>query len=430
MNEQRYQNSRRLFAEACQVIPGGVNSPVRAFRAVGGSPLFIEKGSGPFIWDADGHKYIDYVGSWGPMILGHTHPTVVKAVADTLQDGFSFGAPTERETTLAKRVQSFFPAMEQLRFVSSGTEACMSALRLARGYTGRNKILKFTGCYHGHADMLLVKAGSGIATLGIPGSPGVPEEATRHTLTVPFNDLEAVDKVFAEHGSDLAAVILEPLVGNAGFIRPLPEFLPGLRKRCDGKSTLLIFDEVMTGFRVHPGGVQGLLNIKTDLTTLGKVIGGGLPIGAYGGRKDIMQHIAPQGPVYQAGTLSGNPLACASGIATLETLSKLDFGSLSAKSQRLVSGFISAARDAGIALQGDSEGGMFGIFFAKEKVTNFEAAQKTEISLFNKFFHLMLERGVYLAPSAYEACFMSFAHDDSIIDQSIAAAKDAFRVLN
>lgn len=429
MNEQRYPKSRRLFAEASEVIPGGVNSPVRAFRAVGGSPLFIEKGAGPYVWDADGHKYIDYVGSWGPMILGHTHPEVVAAVSDTLRNGFSFGAPTERETTLAKLVQTFFPAMEQLRFVSSGTEACMSALRLARGFTGRNKILKFTGCYHGHADMLLVKAGSGIATLGIPGSPGVPEEATRHTLTVPFNDLEAVDKVFAEHGKDLAAVILEPLVGNAGFIRPLPEFLQGLRKRCDGKTTLLIFDEVMTGFRVHPGGVQGLMNIKTDLTTLGKVIGGGLPIGAYGGRKDIMQQIAPQGPIYQAGTLSGNPLACASGIATLDILRKQDFRALHAKSQRLVAGLIGAAKEAGHTLQGDAEGGMFGVFFGKDKVTSFEAAQKTDIPRFNKFFHLMLERGVYLAPSAYEACFMSFAHDDALLDQTIAAAKDAFRVL-
>jgi glutamate-1-semialdehyde 2,1-aminomutase len=277
--------------------------------------------------------------------------------------------------------------------------------------------------------MLLVKAGSGIATLGIPGSPGVPEEATRHTLTVPFNDLEAVDKVFAEHGKDLAAVILEPLVGNAGFIRPLPEFLQGLRKRCDGKTTLLIFDEVMTGFRVHPGGVQGLMNIRTDLTTLGKVIGGGLPIGAYGGRKDIMQQIAPQGPIYQAGTLSGNPLACASGIATLEILRKQDFRTLHAKSQRLVHGLVDAAKEAGIALQGDAEGGMFGVFFGKDKVTSFEAAQKTDIPRFNKFFHLMLERGVYLAPSAYEACFMSFAHDDALLEQTIAAAKDAFRVL-
>jgi glutamate-1-semialdehyde 2,1-aminomutase len=413
--------------EARDVIPGGVNSPVRAFKAVGGDPIFFDRGKGARIWDIDGNQYIDYVGSWGPAIVGHAHPEVVTAVKAAVDRGFSFGAPTVAETTLVRKVQEFFPTMEKIRLVSSGTEACMSVLRVARAFTRRDKILKFTGCYHGHADMLLVKAGSGALTLGLPDSPGVPQDATRHTLLGQYNDCDGLAQVFADHPQQIAAVILEPVVGNSGFIRPTPAFLQALQKLCKDNGTLLIFDEVMTGFRVAPGGAQQLFGVKPDLTTLGKVIGGGMPIGAYGGRKDVMAMVAPEGPVYQAGTLSGNPVAVACGLKTLEIIQRPGvFAALSERTRQLANGLAGLAKEAGIPFRSDSEGGMFGFFFSDAPVHSLEDAKKTDITRFNKFFHGMLEEGVYLAPSAFEASFVSTEHSEDDIRQTLAAAKRVF----
>lgn len=425
-----HNHSEKLFSEAKTFFPGGVNSPVRAFRAVGGSPVFVKKATGAYLWDEDGNRYIDCIGSWGPAIIGHAHPEVVEAVKTALDSGFSFGAPSALENKLARKVQSLVPSMEMMRFCSSGTEACMGALRLARGFTGRDKILKFDGCYHGHADMLLVQAGSGVATLGIPGSPGVPEGATKDTLVAPYNDLAAVESIFKEHGKDIAAVIIEPIVGNANFIRPAAGFLEGLRELTNDYGALFIFDEVMTGFRVSLGGVQGLYNIKPDLTCLGKVIGGGMPIGAFGGRADIMAHLAPAGPVYQAGTLSGNPIAVTCGLKTLELLSeKYSFTQLEERTKRLSEGMVAAASDHGIDLAADCQGGMFGFVFRNRMVTNFKDAQSADTQTFNRFFHEMLERGVYLAPSAYEAGFISTVHTEADIDQIIDASRDSFAAL-
>lgn len=413
--------------EAREVIPGGVNSPVRAFKAVGGDPIFFDRAKGSRIWDIDGNEYVDYVGSWGPAIVGHAHPEVVDAVKQAVERGFSFGAPTLAETTLVKKVQEFFPTMEKIRLVSSGTEACMSVLRVARAFTKRDKILKFTGCYHGHADMLLVKAGSGALTLGLPDSPGVPLDATKHTLLGQYNDCDGLAKVFAEHQGQIAAVILEPVVGNSGFIRPTSAFLAALQKHCKDSGTLLVFDEVMTGFRVAPGGAQELFGVTPDLTTLGKVIGGGMPIGAYGGRKDVMAMVAPEGPVYQAGTLSGNPVAVACGLKTLEIIKRQGvFAQLAQRTKQLASGLAELAQAAGVPFRSDCEGGMFGFFFSDAEVHSLEDAKKTDIARFNKFFHGMLAEGIYLAPSAFEASFVSTAHSDEDIKKTLAAAKRVF----
>jgi glutamate-1-semialdehyde 2,1-aminomutase len=415
--------SRDAMARARAVIPGGVNSPVRAFGSVGGDPVFFERGEGAYLYDIDGLRYIDYIGSWGPAIAGHAHPEVLEAISKTAAKGLSFGAPTEAETVLAEMVRRAFPSMEKVRFVSSGTEACMSVLRVARAYTKRDKILKFTGCYHGHADMLLVKAGSGALTLGLPDSPGVPQGATSHTLLATYNDLDAVRSVFAQNPGEIAAVIVEPIVGNAGFIRPVEGFLEGLRQITREDGALLIFDEVMTGFRVAYGGVQELKGIKADLTTLGKVIGGGLPIGAYGGRKDIMAMVAPEGPVYQAGTLSGNPVAVASGLKTLEIISRPGaFARLAEVTRQLASGLKKVADKHGVPFYSDCEGGMFGFFFHKGPVRSLEEAKLGDAGKFKAFFWGMLDEGIYLAPSAYEAGFVSMAHSPQDIDATIAAA--------
>lgn len=423
-----WPKSKALFEAASAVIPGGVNSPVRAFRSVDGQPLFIKRAFGSRLWDEDGHEYIDYIGSWGPAILGHAHPEVIKTIAETASQGISFGAPTARETDLANTIQRIVPSMDMVRFVSSGTEACMSALRVARAFTGRSKILKFEGCYHGHGDMLLVKAGSGAATMGVPDSAGVPASAAADTITVGFNDLGAVVSAFEHYPEELAAVIVEPIVGNSGFIRPEPGFLEGLRRLCDQFKTLLIFDEVMTGFRVALGGVQALHDIKPDLTCLGKVIGGGMPIAAYGGRKDVMSKVAPLGPVYQAGTLSGNPVAVACGLKTVEMISRGDFfTNLSSKTRKLTEGLKHVAQTNKIDLFADCEGGMFGFFFQKGPVRNYNEAKASDINLFKKFFWGMLESGVYLAPSPFEAGFVSAAHSDADIDQTISAADKVLR---
>ena len=426
-NHRSIAKSVALYAEAKKVIPGGVNSPVRAFGSVGGSPLFMKRASGAYMWDEDGNKYIDYINSWGPTILGHAHPEVVKAICDVAADGLTFGTPTARETELAQKLISALPGMDMVRLVSSGTEACMSALRVARGFTKRTKIIKFDGCYHGHADMLLVKAGSGVATLGISGSPGVPEDAAQHTLTVQFNDLNAVESLFKSCKNEIAAVILEPIVGNAGFIRPGKGFLKGLRDLCTAHGAVLIFDEVMTGFRTAWGGVQVIEAIRPDMTVLGKVVGGGLPLAAYGGRREIMEMVAPAGPVYQAGTLSGNPLATTAGLKTLEILGRPGvFAGIAAKTSRLISGLTELAAAARIPFQADCEGGMFGLFFAKEPVKSFADAKGCDTQLFGRFFRGMLERGVYLAPSAFEAGFVSLAHTDADIDATLAAAEAEF----
>ena len=423
-----WPKSKALFEAASAVIPGGVNSPVRAFRSVDGQPLFIKRAFGSRLWDEDGHEYIDYIGSWGPAILGHAHPEVIKTIAETASQGISFGAPTAMETVLANTIQKLVPSMDMVRFVSSGTEACMSALRVARAFTGRTKILKFEGCYHGHGDMLLVKAGSGAATMGVPDSAGVPPAAAADTITVGYNDLGAVASAFERYPEELAAVIVEPIVGNSGFIRPEPGFLEGLRRLCDQFKSLLIFDEVMTGFRVGLGGVQGLHDIRPDLTCLGKVIGGGMPIAAYGGRKDVMSKVAPLGPVYQAGTLSGNPVAVACGLKTVELISKGDFFSnLSSKTRKLTDGLKQVAQANKIDLFADCEGGMFGFFFQKGPVRNYNEAKASNINLFKKFFWGMLESGVYLAPSPFEAGFVSAAHTDSDIDQTISVADKVLR---
>jgi glutamate-1-semialdehyde 2,1-aminomutase len=422
--------SEQLFKRAQTVIPGGVNSPVRAFNGVGGGPVLIEKAQGAYIYDVDKNRYIDYVGSWGPMILGHNHPDIKAAVLAAAENGLSFGAPTEIEITMAEKVRELVPSMEQLRMVSSGTEATMSAIRLARGYTGRDKILKFEGCYHGHADSLLVKAGSGALTLGQPSSPGIPADFAKHTLTATYNDLQSVQQLFDEYSDQIACIIVEPVAGNMNCIPPQPGFLQGLRQICDDNDALLIFDEVMTGFRVALGGAQAYYNIKPDLTTLGKVIGGGMPVGAFGGSREIMQHIAPTGPVYQAGTLSGNPIAMHAGYAALNALDTPEYVKLAEKTEKLALGLQQAAKEESVALTVNYAGGMFGFFFTKEKqVTNFTQACACDTEKFKRFFHLMLKQGVYLAPSAFEAGFLSLAHSDQDIKGTLSAAKKAFAQL-
>ena len=422
--------SEQLFARAGQSIAGGVNSPVRAFRAVGGTPVFFSKAEGPFLFDADGKRYIDYIGSWGPMIAGHANPRVLQAVRDAIENGLSFGAPTAIETDMAELVKTFFPSMEKLRFCSSGTEATMSAIRLARGFTGRDTIVKFEGCYHGHSDSLLVKAGSGALTFGVPSSPGVPADLAKHTLNLPFNDLDAAQALFEQQGDSIACLIIEPITGNMNMILPKPGYLEGLRTLCDQYGVVLIFDEVMTGFRVAKGGAQALTQIKPDLTCLGKIIGGGMPVGAFGGRQDMMDMLAPLGPVYQAGTLSGNPVAMAAGIATLSALSVPGFyEALTATTKRFVNGMMGVAQEAGVAMQGVSRGGMFGLFFAERPVTSFAEVTACDEAIFKRFFHLMLDRGVYLAPSMYEAGFVSSTHSDQVIDDTLTAARESLQAL-
>ena len=425
-------NDDHLFESACAVIPGGVNSPVRAFKSVGGTPVFIDHAKGPFLFGANGQRYIDYVGSWGPMILGHADPDVVEAVQSAAAEGLSYGAPTELETELAHLVCQAVPSMDQVRMVNSGTEATMSAIRLARGYTGRDTLIKFEGCYHGHADSLLVKAGSGALTLGIPTSPGVPKDAARHTLPLEFNNSEEVRQVFAESGNDIAAVIVEPVTGNMNCIAPAPGFLETLREVCDQSGAVLIFDEVMTGFRVGPGGAQELYGIRPDLTTLGKVLGGGLPVGAFGGRAEIMAHLAPLGPVYQAGTLSGNPLAMSAGIATLKKVGAPGFfDALTETTRSLVTGMAQAAADAGVPLATESVGGMFGLFFTEnDRVSSFAQVMACDSERFSTFFHGMLKRGIYLAPSAFEAGFVSVTHSQAEISETLTAAAEVFAELN
>jgi glutamate-1-semialdehyde 2,1-aminomutase len=418
------------FQHAQQHIPGGVNSPVRAFNGVGGDPVFIAKASGAYIFDTENKQYIDYVGSWGPMVLGHAHEEVIAAVIEACKQGLSFGAPTEIETSMADRVCELVPSMDMVRMVSSGTEATMSAIRLARGYTGRDKIIKFEGCYHGHADSLLVKAGSGALTLGVPSSPGVPDSLAEHTLTLPYNDLDAITRTMNDIGDDIACVILEPVAGNMNCIPPVDGFLQAIRRLCDEHKTVLIFDEVMTGFRVALGGAQSIYNIVPDLTTLGKVIGGGMPVGAFGGKREIMQHIAPLGPVYQAGTLSGNPIAMAAGLKTLELISADGFyDALGKKVDYLVDGILDAARQNNIAMTANRVGGMFGLFFSDAQVTRFEQATRCDVEQFKTFFHGMLDAGVYLAPSAYEAGFVSAAHTQADLDNTIAAADKVLATL-
>jgi len=423
--------SQQLFEHAQQIIPGGVNSPVRAFNGVGGTPLFINRAEGAYVFDANEKAYIDYVGSWGPMILGHNHPAILSAVLDTAKNGLSFGAPTSLEITMAEKVREIVPSMEKLRMVSSGTEATMSAIRLARGYTGRDKILKFEGCYHGHADSLLVKAGSGALTMGVPNSPGIPEDFAKHTLTVSFNNLEEVKQVFAELGDEIACIIVEPVAGNMNCIPPVEGFLEGLRAVCDKYQSVLIFDEVMTGFRVALGGAQAHYNITPDLTTLGKVIGGGMPVGAFGGKTAIMDYIAPVGPVYQAGTLSGNPIAMAAGLASLNELCQGDkHQSLTQATEKLAMGFKAAAERNGVSLSINYVGAMFGFFFTEEQqITSFAQATACDGEKFKRFFHLMLEEGVYLAPSSFEASFLSTAHTDEILEKTLAAADRCFAQL-
>ncbi|OZI20588.1 glutamate-1-semialdehyde-2,1-aminomutase [Bordetella genomosp. 9] len=420
-------SNAELFERASRSIPGGVNSPVRAFRSVGGTPRFIARGLGPYIWDAEGTRYVDYIGSWGPAILGHAHPDVVRAVQEAATNGLSFGAPTQAEITLAETLIDRLPSMEQVRLVSSGTEATMTAIRLARGATGRNKIVKFEGCYHGHADSLLVKAGSGLLTFGNPTSAGVPAEFVEHTLVLDYNDLDAVRAAFAQCGGDIACVIVEPVAGNMNLVRPLPGFLEGLRELCTQHGALLIFDEVMTGFRVGPQGVQGLTGIKPDLTTLAKVIGGGMPVGAFGGSRDIMRHVAPLGAVYQAGTLSGNPVAVAAGLETLRLIGQPGFyDGLAAATRKLADGLRERARAAGVPFSADAIGGMFGIYFSDAIPTTLAEVSACDTEAFKTFFHAMLERGVHFAPSAFEAGFVSAAHDDAAIGATLDAAEQVF----
>ncbi|MCX2778409.1 glutamate-1-semialdehyde 2,1-aminomutase [Microbulbifer thermotolerans] len=417
--------SEQLFAEARQYIPGGVNSPVRAFRAVGGTPLFIRRAEGAYLYDADDKRYIDYVQSWGPMVLGHAHPEVIEAVIETAQSGLSFGAPTELETELAEELCRLWPNMDLVRFVNSGTEATMSAIRLARGYTGRDKIVKFEGCYHGHSDSLLVKAGSGALTMGVPSSPGVPASLADHTITLSYNDAEGVRACFEQIGDQIACIIVEPVAGNMNCVPPVPGFLETLREVCDQHGALLIVDEVMTGFRVSLTGAQGHYGIEADITTLGKVIGGGMPVGAFGGKREIMEKIAPLGPVYQAGTLSGNPVAMVAGLETLRLIQEAGlYEKLTEKTDRLVEGILAAAADAGIPMTANKAGSMFGFFFTDDaKVTNYQQVMACNSERFNRFFHGMLEQGVYLAPASYEAAFMSAAHSDADIEETIAAAR-------
>ncbi len=424
--------SQQLFEQAQKTIPGGVNSPVRAFKGVGGDPIYFKQGKGACLTDEDGKEYIDYVASWGPMILGHAHPTVIQAVKAAADNGLGFGAPTDIETRMAEKVCALVPSIEQVRMVSSGTEATMSAIRLARGYTGRDKIVKFEGCYHGHSDSLLVKAGSGALTLGVPTSPGVPADLAKHTLTLTYNNLESVKQAFAEVGDEVACIIVEPVAGNMNCIPPVPGFLEGLREVCDQYGAVLIFDEVMTGFRVALGGAQAHYGVTPDMTTLGKVIGGGLPVGAFGGKKEIMQQIAPTGPVYQAGTLSGNPLAMAAGLAMLNEVSKPGFhAALAEKTAGLVAGLKAEAERADIALTTNQVGGMFGLFFTDQAhITGFDDVMRCDAERFKLFFHAMLDQGVYLAPSAFEAGFVSAAHTDEQITATLKAAAQAFKHLS
>ncbi|MBY0089099.1 MULTISPECIES: glutamate-1-semialdehyde 2,1-aminomutase [Brevibacillus] len=422
------EKSTQLFAEAQHYIPGGVNSPVRAFKSVGGNPVYIAKGEGSRIFDVDGNSYIDYIGSWGPLILGHAHPRVLAAITEVAALGTSFGAPTERETEMAKLVCEIVPSVEVVRMVNSGTEATMSALRLARGYTRRNKIMKFEGCYHGHADSLLIKAGSGVATLGLPDSPGVPEGTAHNTITVPYNDLESVKLAFETFGDDLAAVIVEPIGGNMGVVPPQPGFLEGLREITEKHGTLLIFDEVMTGFRVALGGAQELYGITPDLTTMGKVIGGGLPVGAYGGKREIMQQVAPAGPIYQAGTLSGNPLAMAAGLTTLQELSKPGaYERLEKMSARLAEGLADNAKKLGIPHTLNRVGSMVCLFFTETPVINYETAKTSDLERFSAYFSYLLEEGIMIPPSQFEGMFVSLAHTDEDIERTIEASYKAMK---
>lgn len=422
--------NQQLFEQSQKHIPGGVNSPVRAFKSVGGTPLFFKRGQGPYVWDADDKQYIDYVGSWGPLILGHAHPDVVKAVQDAAALGLSFGAPTETELKMADLLCQLVPSMEQVRLVSSGTEATMSAIRLARGFTGRSRIIKFEGCYHGHADALLVKAGSGALTFGQPSSAGIPAEVAAHTLVLDYNDADQLTQTFNQIGSEIAAVIVEPVAGNMNLVAPKPEFLKAMRDLCTQHGAVLIFDEVMTGFRVGPGCAQALYGIKPDLTTLGKVIGGGMPVGAFGGRRDIMQCIAPLGPVYQAGTLSGNPVAVAAGLETLRLLQAPGFyDKLAANTLKMVNGLVAAAKAQGVVFSAQTVGGMFGLYFRKTPPQSYAEVMECDKDKFNHFFHAMLEEGIYLAPSAFEAGFVSAAHGDMEISNTIEAAQRVFAAM-
>ncbi|VVC76633.1 Glutamate-1-semialdehyde 2,1-aminomutase [Aquicella siphonis] len=424
-------NSKQLYDLALQYIPGGVNSPVRAFRGVGGVPVFIQKGHGAYLVDADGNEYIDYVCSWGPLIAGHTHPYVIQKVTEALHNGLSFGAPTEVEVRLAMKVCQIMPSMEMIRFVNSGTEASMSAIRLARGYTQRSKIIKFAGCYHGHADSLLVAAGSGALTLGVPSSAGVPESIAQHTLVAEFNHLEEVAALFAKFGNDIACVIVEPVAGNMNCVLPVPGFLEGLRDLCSKHGSVLIFDEVMTGFRVGLGGAQACFGVKPDITVLGKVIGGGFPVGAFGGRADIMRTIAPLGPVYQAGTLSGNPVAMTGGLAMMELITQTDFyPKLAEQTLKLTRGLAECARAAGVPFYANAIGSMFGIFFTdQDKIVSESDVKRCDVSLFKRFFHGMLDEGVYFAPSAFEAGFVSSAHGNAEIEKTLKAAEKVFATI-
>ncbi|TAN06932.1 MAG: glutamate-1-semialdehyde-2,1-aminomutase [Rhodanobacteraceae bacterium] len=420
-------NNHELFQRARNILPGGVDSPVRAFRSVGGEPFIAARADGPYLWDVEGKRYIDYVGSWGPMVAGHNHPHVREAVERAVRDGLSFGAPYPAEAELAEAIHTLMPAVEMVRFVNSGTEATMSALRLARGATGRERFVKFEGCYHGHGDSFLVKAGSGALTLGVPDSPGVPKTLADLTITLPYNDIDAARKLFDEIGKTLACVIVEPVAGNMNCVPPRPGFLQTLRELCTRDGALLVFDEVMTGFRVAAGGAQQLYAITPDLTTLGKIIGGGMPVGAYGGRRDLMEQIAPAGPIYQAGTLSGNPVAMAAGLAMLDLVREPGFHErLSLKTQALCDGLIAAAREAGVPFSANRVGGMFGIFFNAEPVRTFVQAMACDKAAFGRFFHAMLDAGVYFAPSTFEAGFMSTAHGDAVIAETLEAARTGF----
>lgn len=419
--------SHALFTRAQALIPGGVNSPVRAFKSVGGEPFFVQRAEGPYLFDVDGNRYIDYVGSWGPMIAGHNHPKVLEAVVATARDGLSFGTPNPLEVTMAETITRLVPSCEMVRMVNSGTEATLSAIRLARGATGRSRIVKFEGCYHGHGDSFLVQAGSGALTLGVPTSPGVPAALADLTLTLPYNDFDAAAALFAERGEEIAAVIVEPVVGNANCIPPRPGYLAHLRELCSRHGALLIFDEVMTGFRVALGGAQARYGVVPDLTTFGKIIGGGMPVGAYGGRAELMRQVAPSGPIYQAGTLSGNPVAMAAGLAMLDLVQAPGFyETLEARTQALCDGLEALAREAGVAFSCNRVGSMFGLFFSAEKVETYAQATACDVAMFRRFFHAMRERGVYLAPSAFEAGFVSIAHDEAVIAATLEAARGAF----
>ena len=419
--------NQKLFQRSQEFIPGGVNSPVRAFKSVGGTPVFFKQGKGAYVWDADNKSYIDYVGSWGPLILGHAHPEVIKAVQNKIKDGLTFGAPTEAELEMAELLCKLVPSIEQVRLVSSGTEATMTAIRLARGYTGRNRIIKFEGCYHGHDDALLVKAGSGALTLGCPTSAGVPAEVTNSTTVLNFNDLEELEQIFSKAGREVAAVIVEPVAGNMNFVTPNPKFLPALRELCTKYGSVLIFDEVMTGFRVGLGCAQGVYNIKPDLTTLGKVIGGGMPMAAFGGKREIMQCLAPVGSVYQAGTLSGNPIAVTAGLATLQMVQTPGFyEKLTSSTQQLINGLTDIAKKNGVPFCAQSLGGMFGLYFRGDIPSSYAEVMECDVESFNRFFHAMLEEGIYFAPSSFEAGFVSSAHSDMVIRKTLQAAERIF----